>query len=237
MNRITFRIAIALLTFAVGVTTVSLWLFLRHGNDERVEQEQNQQVSNENNLTNTPIPRVKWLYLNNRVYGSSWMDAFGYITIFYENGDWARVHVSLKKNKETKDKIEIGFSNGGYGTEIGKWEKKNDDTLKITIENCKCILCEAEYDPTKDFGEKDLKTLLPIVEICKVKNEFIKQKRVMAIESSVEKYWLIERDDFLWQEALDDVISARYLVWKDYKSLGEPCSKFPRYRELFNTKR
>lgn len=243
MNRITFRLCIALLTFAVGVSAVSLWFFFRRNEGKKIESKQMKKLvarKDKDEEKSQEIPKVKWLYINDPIEWSkcAWAKcAYGYITIFYENGDWARVYVSISKDKETKNKLLLMFSDGQCGTEIGKWEKKNDDTIRITIERCRCILCEAEYDPTNDFDGEEPKILLPIVESWKIKNETIGQKRIAVLESPVEKYWLKEKDNFLRPEDLDDVISARYLVWKDYKSLGEPCSKFPRYRNLFNTKR
>jgi hypothetical protein len=141
MNRITSRIAIALLTFVVGVAAVSLWVFFRVKEEKKNEPKQIQQsvVKQDDEKSQEEIPKVKWLYISNPIEWSkcAWAKcAYGYITVFYENGDWARVQVSITKEEETKNKFQLTFSSGEYGTELGRWEQSSEDAIKITIEKC-----------------------------------------------------------------------------------------------------
>lgn len=155
--------------------------------------------------------------------------------MYYENGDWARVHISITKTEEKKNKFLLTFSSGEYGTELGRWEQRSEGTIKITIEKCKCLRCEASYDPVHEFNRESIKSPFPLVEIWKVKEQIIKQQKLTTLESPIEKYRLLKRDELFVQEDLESVITARNVVWKNYNNLGEPCSKFQEYKNRFNT--
>lgn len=226
MNRITFRIAIALLTFVIGVGAVSLWILLKQREQKQIVTEQ---ITASGDQREEKTSEIKWLFINEPF---EWSDTeipkrksgWGFITIFYKNGEWARVHVSvdevsedyldyfdLKERKSNKfidedgrvrNKISVGDSDGGYGVEAGNW-KEEDGQIKVTINRCICFTCE-EFAPVNGYTEEELKNPLPIVENWILKMDLTNKKQ-SVIQSPIESYRRLSKDEFFDLEDIDSL--------------------------------
>ncbi|GEM_PF-4482635 len=257
MNRITFLIAIALLTFMVGVAAVSLWVFLRQ-NSEQKQHIAMRPVITHNSHWEKEFG-VKWFFINEPFkWGENEIPrrrgGWGFITIFYENGEWVRVHVLLDevsddvlryfdiKDKENKfvdekgnirNKIEIGHK-GDYGIEAGNWKVENGE-IKVTIIRCKCLRCEVSA-PVDGYTKEELKNPLPIVESWVFKTD-INNKKESLIQSPLELNRRMSREEFFDKEDIEMLVSASsFWMKKELNGLGEPCSKHYVYKNRFITK-
>lgn len=205
MNRITFRIAITLLTFVVGVAAVSLWFFFRRNvAEKKIEPTKIEEpvVKNEDEQAQEEMPKVKWLYISDPI---KWQEEIftqeASIVIFYENGEWGKFTPSIKKEGEF---LEIGVAEG-FSAEVGRWEEKANGLIIITIERRRCYLCAGTKRKT-----------MPIVEHWNIKGILGQEKKILL--SPNEKYKLLSKDRVL--EA-DRVLFEPLWMKTDNSPMGE----------------
>ena len=209
MQRLTVRLAVAILTFAVGVAAASLWLF----NRQEAVPEQGRwtpvaAVDEKNGpepvTRDTPTPEVKWFYISSPVKWEKYGWAYGTsIVIFYANGDWGRVSPSIKREGKT---LYTGYAEG-YSAEIGKWRMEADGSVTVTRERGKCYLC---FVTSEDVRPR------PIVERWTVRGGTLGQPGKI-LKAPNEKYRLLKREEL--QEP-EEVASTPYGVWDDDEGLG-----------------
>ncbi|HVG31919.1 MAG TPA: hypothetical protein VM911_02520 [Pyrinomonadaceae bacterium] len=146
MPRLTVRIAVALLTFTIGVT-VTFWLMRRRSTEQAqipahsvpplIQRASEPPARSENVCDDVPLPEVEKVYISyplekiNRV----WYNA--HIIFFYKNGDWVRLWDEVRREG---DKFIISPPDG-FHDEVGTWKKEDNGVITISIERRSCHMC------------------------------------------------------------------------------------------------
>jgi len=184
MNCITFRIAIALLTFVVGIAAVSLWTFLRRNLEEKkIEPMRNEQalVKNISKQTQRDIPAKSW-YVSKSLKGEKG-DWVLKLVKFYENGEWIRFEPTFEDasyNTTCAYRIKIDER---YSIDIGRWEEKENSLVMITIESIRCHVCAQPKN-------------MPIIEHWKIRKDSLEQSESLLLSPDGE-YEFLSGDEFL----------------------------------------
>jgi hypothetical protein len=223
MNRITFRIAIALLIFVVGVATVSLWfLFRRDVEKNKSEPTQNaNQIKSENELKDenndweyNKTPKVKWVYIRveekhieesliNTSDGS--LRYFRDVVIFYENGVWSRVGIVLTRGNSKWKIVEVSDD----FIMFGNWDAVKKGKIKIEVEKCQF---STEDIPT-DGGTK---LQYPFIEKWLIENS-LGQKESLLTNTYGTTYRLLNRSE-INKNNLEELFYAPFQI-SDKKSV------------------
>jgi hypothetical protein len=212
MGHLTLRIAVALLTFAVGIAIVWLLLF-RHTANEATMSKQSQQLSatqeaevkEEKPTLETKQPAAKRLYITTPIKWDedNWTQEAS-IVIFYDNGEWGRETPHITYIRKDKKRLFVMYAYG-YRAEIGKWKEEADGTIVITIEKRRCFLCKV--DP-------EHKQTMPIIEYWTIGKAGLGQ-RGKILKSPSEEYRLLEKEEFSLPKQLEEVLSAPFDLMKD----------------------
>lgn len=193
MNRITFRLGIALLTFVVGVAAVSLWFLFRRSAEEKSSHLEVLKIdlADEKFLQIfSPDINVKWIYISEPLdsCGMSWLQ--GKITIFYENGDWGQIWACLYRDKNTKQ-IQVQFPYG-YELKVGKWSKEKNEII---------VSIEGHYFSCMIDNSQEKSVEYPIVEKWNsTKGDLEDKKNLLRINE--EKFRRINIEDFIEAEEM-----------------------------------
>ena len=154
MQRLTLRLAVALLSFAVGISAASLWLYYRHSAVEKeaipkhigqIQVKQESKIKGTNGgLERQAIPEPRWFYVTEPFNHNRFGWGRASIVIFYVNGEWGRVNDEVKQDGKTFD---VGFADG-YSAEIGNWKEEGNGVIVVTIEKRRCYLCGVDANHT-----------------------------------------------------------------------------------------
>ena len=156
MKNITIKLALAALTFAIGVWSTSFRSFVV----PRVEVVTVTQPS----LTSELNPQ--WIFIASDIAWKlppkeimeemgKFYDGWGSFMIFYPTGDLTIINSDLRKDFET-GQISLGGITG-ISIDKGTWSRNSDGTITTISHPCFCAVCSSSYPETQHrwitFGE------------------------------------------------------------------------------------
>src|SRR5207237_699305 len=134
MQRLTFRLAIAVLAFIAGVSAVGLWLSHRPG----VDNSRTAQGQPSTSLLKEPQKAdeafgIRWIYIATSLGVRDNTLAVEPIIALYADGKWLRTYVLVERKNGKFDLSEFGHSLIASGT----WKQNANGEIAIAVENCR----------------------------------------------------------------------------------------------------